>query len=367
MRRLLSLSTPPELAKEFEPTEESGTDYLSKDGRRLLEILLHPQGVRDLHAHFLRVAQELAQNRRLTKAILVVWMPRPTNDRVAREWRSTLELFKTPIADRMSLVIVRPEASQPMEEDKSLFRIGEIMRSHLGRVKETEHEPQTVLTPAFVEIFKVLFNQWILKRGPMAIGELMRRTGSSYPTVADAVRRLERTQELARRSNRSVQLSRFPEKTWFELLALSESLRRTRYYADASGGRTHPLDLNRRLQATPYKHLAVGGVQAARHWDPDFDLNGLPRLDVTLHMAHGIGDWGFVERLDPALKRVDSRHEGIVLAVHPLLRAEPHFEKNPKSKIDWADPVEVLLDLYELRLIDQAEHMIRHLSGTLGQ
>lgn len=366
MSRAHPLSPPPELAKEYDPRGEGGTDYLSKDGKRLLEILLQPQGVRDLHAHFLKVAQELARNRRLTKAILVVWRPHPTNDRVAKEWRSTLELMKDHIAHRMSLVIVRPEASQPLEQDKSLARIGEIIRSHIGRAREPEHEPKAVPSPAFFEIFKVLLNQWLLRRGPMAIGELMRRTGSSYPTVADALRRLERTQELARRSNRSVQLSRFPDKTWPEFLALSEGLRRTRFFADASGRRVNPLDLYRRLQAMPYKHIAMGGVQAARHWDPDFDLNGLPRLDVTLHMAHGIGDLGFVERLDPALKRVDSRHEGIVLAVHPLFRTEPHFEKNPKSKIDWADPVETLLDLHESRLVEQAEHLIKHLAGAFG-
>ncbi|HXX93853.1 MAG TPA: hypothetical protein VEN81_09480, partial [Planctomycetota bacterium] len=235
MRRLLSLSPPPELEREFEPTRKGGTDYLSKDGRRLLEILLQPQGVRDLHAHFLRAAQELAKNPRLTKAIVVLWMPRPTNDRVAREWRSALDLFKPRIADRMALVMVRPEASEALDKDPGLLRIGEILRSNLGRLHAPAREPGSGLSPAFFEIFKVLFNQWILGRGAIAIGELMRCAGSSYPTVAEALRRLERTQELARRSNRSVHLSRFPEHTWSQVVALSEGLRRTRYYTDSSG------------------------------------------------------------------------------------------------------------------------------------
>lgn len=362
MNRARALGTPRELEKEFQPAAKGGNQLLSRDGRRLLEILVQPQGVRDLHAPFLRVAQELARNPRLAKAILAAWMPRPTNDRVAREWRSALELFKAPIADRMALVIVRPEASQPLDGDKSLARIGEILRTHLGRTKEADREAKPALSPTFFEIFKVLLAHWILGRGPLAIGELMRRSGASYPTVAEALRRLERTQELARRSNRSVQLSRFPEKTWPELLALSESLRRTRHYADASGRRAQPQDLYRRLQSTSRPQLAVGGVQAARHWDPDFDLNGLPRLDVTLHLARGAADPGFIERLDPALKRVDPRHEGIVLAVHPLSRAEPLFEKNPKGKIDWADPVETLLDLHELGLFSQADQLIRRLA-----
>lgn len=363
MRTPLPLGDVPLLKEEFEPSGGAAHEFRSRDGRRLLDVQLHPQGVRDLHATFLRMAQEVARNRRVTQAILAAWMPRPTDDRIAREWKATLDLFKPSVAGRLAMVIIRPDRTKPLAEDKDVRRIGEILRGQLGRIEMPSREPKTALSAAFFEIVKVLLGHWILKRGPMAIGELMRRTGSSYPTVADALRRLEKSQELSRRSNRSVELSRFPQKTWSELLALSETLRRPRFYADASGRRANPMDLYRRLQSMPYKHIAVGGVQAARHWDPEFDLNGLPRLDLTVEMARGVGDLGFVERLDPALKRVDPGSGAVVLAVHPLFRAEPHFEKNPKGKIDWADPVETLLDLHELRLTDQAEAMIRHLTA----
>ena len=364
METALRLGEIPSLKRDFEPSGGGANEFRSRDGRRLLDIQLRPQGVRDLHATFLRMAQEVAGNRRVAKAILAAWMPRPTDDRIAREWRATLDLFKPSIAGKMALVIVRPEKSLPLGEGRELRRIGDILRAHLGRIEVPARETQAAFTPAFFEVFKVLLNQWILGRGPIAIGELMRRAGSSYPTVADALRRLERAQELARRSNRSVQLTRFHEKTWSGLLALSEALRRPRYYADSSGRRADPTDLYRRLQSMPLERVAVGGVQAARHWDPRFDLNGLPRLDVSVHAGAGAGDLAFVERLDPALKRVDSAGKGVVLAVHPLHRAEPGFEKNPKGKIDWADPVETLLDLHELRLVEQAEGMIQHLAGS---
>ena len=364
MQTALRLGEIPSLKRDFEPAGGGANEFRSRDGRRLLGVQLRPQGVRDLHATFLRMAQDVAGDRRVAKAILAAWMPRPTDDRIAREWRATLDLFKPSIAGKMALVIVRPERTLPLGNDRELLRIGDLLRAHLGRIEVPDREPQAAFTAGFFEIFKVLLNQWLLKRGPVAIGGIMRRTGSSYPTVADALRRLEKAQELARRSNRSVELSRFPEKTWSGLLALSEVLRRPRYYADSSGRRADPTALVRRLQSMTLKHVAVGGVQAARHWDREFDLNGLPRLDLSAHMAPGAGDLGFVERLDPALKRVDSTGKGIVLAVHPLLRAEPGFEKNPRGKVDWADPVETLLDLHELRLVEQAEGMIQHLSGS---
>jgi hypothetical protein len=356
MRTPVSLGDVPSLRNEFEPAG-GGHEFRSRDGKRLLDVQLHPQGVRDLHATFLRMAQEVARDRRVAKAILAAWMPRPTDDRIEREWKATLDLFKPSIAARLALVIVRPDRTRPLDGDKDVRRIGEILRTHLSGNEQPAREPKD----AFFEIVKVLLNHRLRKRGPMAIGELMRRTGTSYPTVAEALRKLEKAQELARRSNRSVEFSRFPEKTWAGILARSETLRRSRFYADSSGRRISPLDLQRRLP--PAKQLAVGGVAAARRWDPKFDLNGMPRLDIVAHFAAGVGDFGFVERLDPALKRVEAGTEGIILAVHPLRRDVADFEKNPKGKIEWADPVETLLDLHELRLADQAEAMIRHLTA----
>lgn len=366
MSTLLPLEEIPVLKGEFTP-DEGLNEYRSRDGRRRLEIKLRPQGIRDLQAALLRMAQEVSKDRRLGKGIVAVWMPRATDDRIAREWRETLALFRPNVAERLSLLIVRRDRVLPLSEDRDLRRLGDALRNHLSRLEMPVKESHPALSRLFFEVFKVLLDPWLLGKGPLAIGELMRRTGASYPTVADALRRLEGARELARRSNRSVMLSRYPQRTWTEVLALSDTLRRTRYYADSSGRRADPMDLHRRLQATAVPHLALGGVQAARHWDPGFDLNGLPRLDVTLHRPRGIGDFGFLERLDPALKQVESGTAGIVLAVHPLFRADPRFERNPRGKIPWADPVETLLDLHELRLVDQAEAMVRRLTGVPGR
>ena len=49
------------------------------------------------------------------------------------------------------------------------------------------------------------------------------------------------------------------------------------YFADTSGRPSDPQALLRRIGAKAPAELAVGGVMAARHWDRDFDLHGIPR------------------------------------------------------------------------------------------
>lgn len=340
-----------------------GNRYRSRDGRRLVEVEVRAQGFRDLHAAFVRMAQTLSRERKVAKGILAAWMPKATDDRIRREWGEVLNLFKPAIASRMGLVVVHPDRCLALGEDRELRKIGEAVRARLGKVEPAPREGRPALSRSSFEVFKVLLGQHLLGKGPIAIGELMRRTGCSYPTVAESLRRLEAAEELKRLSNRSVQFARFPRKTWIEVLALSESLRRTRFYADPSGRAPDPAALHRRLQGVPNEHLAVGGVQAARHYDPHFDLHGLPRVDVSLRMREEGFDFAFVGRLDPALQRVEPGAPGVVLSVHPLHRPEAAFEKNPKGKVGWADPVETLLDLHELRLADQAERLVERLEG----
>jgi hypothetical protein len=350
------------LRREFQAAG-SGHEFRSRDGKRLLGVELHAQGIRDLHAAILRMAQQVSLDRRATRGIVAVWTPRVSDDRIRGEWGSTLSLFKPAIASRMALVVVRPDRCLTLGDDPELRRLGDALRADLGKQEAPVREARPALSRKFFEIFKILLGQWLLRKGPAAIGELMRRTGCSYPSVAEAIRRLEGAGEIARRSNRSVELAAFPRKTWSEALAMSETLRRTRSYADSSGRPADPAALLRRLQALAPPRVAIGGVQSAHRWDPHFDLHGLPRLDVTVHVARGVGDFGFVNALDPALQRAQGPAPKVVLAVHPLFRTEALFEKNPKGKLDWADPVETLLDLHELGLVDQAEAMIRRLGG----
>lgn len=71
-------------------------------------------------------------------------------------------------------------------------------------------------------------------------------------------------------------------------------------------------------------------------------------------------DLDFIRRLDPALSPTTKAHAA-ALVVHAVPRAVSLFETDPSEGVPWADPVEILLDLHELRLSAQADAFIRHL------
>jgi hypothetical protein len=53
--------------------------------------------------------------------------------------------------------------------------------------------------------------------------------------------------------------------------------------------------------------------------------------------------------------------ESAIVVLHLVQRADPLFEPDPKGGLPYADPVETLLDLHELRLANQADQMIERL------
>ncbi len=106
--------------------------------------------------------------------------------------------------------------------------------------------------------------------------------------------------------------------------------------------------------------VALGGVAAARHWHSDFDLHGIPRLDLLLHTPGDNVDLDFVKKLDPALRQIDDYDESPVLVVRPLRRADPLFERVPNTSLPFADPVETALDLNDLGLTAQANQLFAH-------
>lgn len=99
---------------------------------------------------------------------------------------------------------------------------------------------------------------------------------------------------------------------------------------------------------------------AAQHWDPELDLEGAPRLDLCVHAPSERPSLSFMRALDPALQPTDGR-SSVSLAVHCIRRREPLFTRGARQKLPWADPVEALLDLEELRLHGQAEELVRRL------
>jgi hypothetical protein len=329
-----------------------GASYDFEGRGRLLKLGLRFQGLRDLHAAALRLAQVLAGRPDVKRAALAVRLPRVSDDRLRREWGSVREVLRPALASRLALVSLGPRPWADPDDPELLKALAGLR----GPQEPDRPAASAAVTPKFFDVLKVLLEHRLVRKGPLRIGELLGRSGCSYPTAADALRRLEERGELARRPGRRVELVAFPRRTWSEVLALSASLRRPRFYADRTGRPANPLALVRRLASLGTSGVALGGVLAARHWDPGFDLHGLPRLDLTVH-----GAWE-VASLDPALVPA-ARGEAAAVAVHPLSRKVPLFEPSKKGPLPVADPVETLLDLHELGLDAQAEALLERLGG----
>ncbi len=317
-------------------------------------FVLSSQGARDLHAALLQLALTVADTKK--RKSLWIYVPKMTIGRIRAEWNRFRRVIDQKLLGLISIVALTNDgfwaSSSPGDGD-----LEKEARQLLTRMARPASAPQwTTISPKFFEVWKVLLGAWLMKEGPLTALELSRRSAASIPTVAVALRHLRRRGEIPETRNQPIELLGFPRATLREVLALSDSLRRPVHYHDASGRPPDPAGLLRHLTAAAPRGLAIGGVVAARHYDPDFDLNGLPRLDVV---AEGSMPSDWVRKLDPALRVVPPTGPSPVLVVHPVksLRAiEPR-----KGTLRMAEPVETLLDLYEMRLTDQAEHMIAHL------
>lgn len=346
---------------EFSPAEGL-TDYLSRDGKTAVEVQRTSYGRRGLHSAVMRLAIFLERNAAVERACLVLNHTRMSRARLKDEWEASKEVLRSPIARRLSLVVVENGETWIDPDEPYLRRIARVFE--IASLSGNEVRNEVVRQQPgqkFYEVLKVLLNRWLQKQGPIAIGELTEEVGCSYPTVRKSLDKPSLRSALQFTSNRSVELKAFPHDSWRELLALSNTLRNSFRYRDRSGEKPTPQGLLRRLEKTKPPHLAWGGVMSARYWHPDFDLHGTPRLDLVYHAPSGKVDLDFVRKLDPALARVDSSSESAVLVVHPLVRAASLFAENAEKSISWADPIETALDLCDLSLTTQANQLLTHL------
>ncbi|MBI4702992.1 MAG: hypothetical protein HY744_17895 [Deltaproteobacteria bacterium] len=324
-------------------------------GRTLVEIKSGLDAVRNLQLGILQLALALDERSRGQRALLVVAAPTMSQARLQAEWQSTVKALRRDLAGRLHLVLYDGGRFQglPVGHDAAfLSKLDRLVRHELDRGAARLPRGEV-----FYEILKLLVHSWMLNSGPMTSDALAKAAGCSYPTVADALRRLGRA--IARRSYRRVELAYFPKDEWAALVAVSDRVRSTMRFSDRSGQPRPPESLLRRLRSLGRSDIAVGGVLGARHDAPELDIVGLPRLDLTVHSRESRADLSFVERLDPALRPAENRDEPVALAVHFVQRPEPLFSQAPDKTL-WADPVECLLDLHEARLEPQALEFLRH-------
>lgn len=287
-----------------------------------------------------------------SRALLVLSDSKITEERLHAELILIEQTLRPEVMQRLSLVLGKEKGYVGLPND-----LAADFRYWLDNLVEKESQKDSKPRQTYHSIVGVLIHQWLMGQGPMTTDWIMKTIGCSYPTVANALERLDHV--LIRHSDRRVELRYFPAEEWARLVTLSDEARTATRFVDNSGQPRSPQSLLRRLAQLGRDDLAVGGIEGARHYDPEIDLIGLPRLDLSLHCPSGRVDWSFVERLDPALEKTTKRDASPALVVHLVRRRLSLFESN-KGGIPWADPLECLMDLHEARLESQAKELLNH-------
>lgn len=296
-------------------------------------------------------------------ATLIANVPTIRAQRLRMEWEAARSALHTRVANRLSLVAIAADGDLALPAtDPELRRLLAFTREALS------NEPRRDATPRVGSwsqrsygIWRVLFDAWLRGEAPLASQEVGRRAGASQPMVRLTVERLLAMGELERSRSRRVSFRGVPHRSLAELALLADRFRRTSSFVDGTGRAPELEALLRRIERHAPPDVALGGVIAARRYHRELDLNGLPRIYLTVV---GGEPTPWMERVDPALRPGRPGGAGAVVTIHRNLEAEAGFERGADGQRPLTGPAEVVLDLLDLRLTDQAETLIRHLRAT---
>jgi len=316
-------------------------------GNSFFEVLIEPRDLRRLRASLMNVARIVA-GKGGRRGLLILDEPTITEDRLSLEWEALQSFVRPEVLDHLAMIIHRD--SQDIIFGKLLPAEAENLEEVIQHERQQSFKKTRRPTEAFFDILRVLLIHWVRKSGPLTSKELSKETGFTYPTIANALEKLD--PYLRRHSDRRVEISSFPRDAWFKLVAQSENVRETRAYAAHSIKPRSPEALLARLRELGRSDIAIGGIVGARHYLPGLDLAGTPRLDLIMHSKRPGGEKEILRRLDPALKPAE-RGEPPQVVIHSIYRPVSFFEKDGKE-MPYADEIECLLDLHEARLESQA-------------
>ncbi len=338
--------------------EEKARDDEIIAGRNIIDVKRSPVAVRAIKSSLMNLASSVARRKGMDGYLLVI-NPKITRDRLREEWAAYTGLLRDDIKRHVHLMIANGNTIEgiPAGFDENL-------RRRLVHIIEQERSsPRTLLLPKdnYSEIVKILIYHWIKNEDALAAYEIAKQAGCTYPTLSSALARLKGTIE--RGPKKSIRLSRFPLDEWSKLVSQSDRIRSTMWFADRSGRPRGFESLISRIRNLGVRNIAVGGVYGARFHYPNLDLVGNPQLAVSVHNPSRSADLQFVERLDPALQKIDSPSEPAALVVHFLRRTYPNFALG-QAGLSIADPVECLLDLHEAHLESQAKSFLEFLSRS---
>ncbi len=321
-------------------------------GNHLIEVKVGLAGLRNLRASLVELAYAVA-DRPGFDGVLLLPDVAVTRERLEREWQLATSVFRPSVLDRLRLCIGdgAPFKGIPSDPDEatqlSLAKVLAQQPAHpfAGRVRGDAH---------FV-VLKVLLHQSLVSGGAVTTEWLMQTSGYSYPTIAGVLEKLGSLIERA--TDRRLRLKWFPREEFARLLSMSDGARATARFADRSG-QPRSMELHvKRLERLAPKGIAIGGVLGAKYYAPGLDLVGVPRLDLSQHSGTRRLDLSFIRELDPALERIDDPLIPATVVVHAVRSADSLFTHREQG-LNWADPVECLLDLHEARLDSQAAQLL---------
>lgn len=209
-------------------------------------------------------------------------------------------------------------------------------------------------------VFAELVRAWLRRSEPQTTTAIQLAVGASYPTVSTVLRQLEGQDVLERTSDRRVALRKFPWDEWRRWIVASADARRTVRFVDRTGQARSPEEMVARLAKLQRDDVAVGGVLGAKHHFPGLDITGSVRLDLSVQGHKKAHELDFIRRIDAGLVASSDPMEKATVVVHFLGRHAPNsFEREGDTM--WADPLECLSDLYDLRLDAQADEMLHAL------
>lgn len=352
------------LASQLEGTyrvsrRNSSVDFESFDGQRVIEARSALHGSRDLDAAIVSLARVLQAQPDLKRAILVARTPRMAAARLRTEWKRTIDVLDDRIAKRLCLVALAA-ADHPVVLPREDDELTDLMRlasqaAAVDRGEDRNDRAQAPWSAKTFAVWEILLDAWLRREGPLSMQELAKRSRASHASVTATLHRLHQRGEIQRSSSRGAEFASTPRRSLNEMVVLADSFRVSVGFVDASGRRPDPMDLLRRIRKRAPEGAAIGGVEAARFYVPNFDLNGLPRLDVSVA---GSPSLKWVREIDPALRPARQGESSSILVVHRI-RTPPRFDKAADSGVPFAGPAETLLDLYDLRLTSQADEFIQ--------
>ena len=335
-------------------------------GNTLIELKEDLRSFRNLRAALLQLAYYLTDEPDKHGVLLLV-NPRITEEALQKEWQSVERTLHPAIVGRLALM-VRKEAeiikiAGTLHPGFEKNLVDDIKKLLSDEINQKTHAKRYRAPRSLDAILLVLLNQWLMRKGPMTTKWLMQAVGCSYPTAANALRRMQHV--IKHFPDRRFQLWGFPTEEWQRIVSDRDAAHPTLHYADRSGQPRNTESLLRRASALNRDDIAVGGVIAARYYYPNLNLRGTPRLDLTVHNLEGRADLSFIEELDPALERISGKDEPAILAIHVLRRQASLFEPTGDD-LPRVDPVLTLLDLYDARLELQAKDFLDHLVTSVG-